>query len=176
MCSRFRGSTPWEGGGLGGQSVELFGRSKALVSGLDYQLSFLEHVHEFDTGERPLCGVDRLKPQHRPCHPLDGSMVLFNGMITNDKFCLIRQCQVQLRWSRQLYRFRPRISDYPLDETSHREGSHETPLADTSAIPANSRRGTAMGSGVPVPASMDNTSRTVRCALTISHITDGGDA
>jgi hypothetical protein len=103
-------------------------------------------------------------------------MVLLNGMITNDKFCLIRPCQVQLRWSRQPYRFRPRLSAYPLDETSHWEGSHETPLADTSAIPANGGRSAAMGSGVPIPASMDDTSRTVRCALIISQTTDGGDA
>src|SRR4051812_26365657 len=97
-------------------------------------------------------------------------------MITNDKFCLTRQCQVQLRWSRQAYRFRPRISGYLLTETSHREGSHETALADTSAIPANGGRGAAMGSGVSVPAPMDDTTRAVRRALTISHRTEGDHA
>jgi hypothetical protein len=96
-------------------------------------------------------------------------------MVTHDKFCLIRHCQVQLRWSRQPYRFRPRKSDDLLDETSHREGSHETPLADTTAIPANGGRGTAMGSGVSIPTALDDTSRTVRRALAISHTTDGGD-
>ena len=35
--------------GLGSQGVELFSRSEALVSGLDYQLLFLDHVHEFNT-------------------------------------------------------------------------------------------------------------------------------
>jgi len=44
-------------GGLGGQGVEQFGRSEAFVSGLDHQLSFLYHVHEFDTDERPLGSV-----------------------------------------------------------------------------------------------------------------------
>jgi hypothetical protein len=38
----------------------------------------------------------------------DKPVVLFNGMITNDKFCLIRQGRVKLRWSRRPYRFRPR--------------------------------------------------------------------
>src|SRR5499426_3864783 len=99
-------------------------------------------------------------------------MVLLDGMVTNDKFCLIRRCQVQLRWSRQPYRFRPRKPDDLLDETSHREGSHETPLADTAAIPADDRRGTALGSGVPVPPTMDNTGRAVRRAHRISHTTD----
>jgi hypothetical protein len=102
-------------------------------------------------------------------------MILFNGMITNDTFCLIRHCQVQLRWSRQPYRFRPRKPDYLLDETFHREGSHETPLADTSAIPANGGWGTAMGSGGSIPVAMDDASRTVRRARAISHTTDGGD-
>jgi hypothetical protein len=97
------------------------------------------------------------------------------GMVTHDKCCLIRHCQVQLRWSRQPYRFRPRTSDDLLDETSHREGSHETLLADTAAIPAHGGRGTAMGSGVPIPAALDDTFRTVRRALAISHTTDGGD-
>jgi hypothetical protein len=45
-------------GGLGGQGVEQFGRSEALVSGLDHQLFFLYHVHEFDTDERPLCCIE----------------------------------------------------------------------------------------------------------------------
>ncbi len=45
-------------GGLGGQGVEHFGRSEALVSGLDHQLFFLYHVHEFDTDERPLCCIE----------------------------------------------------------------------------------------------------------------------
>ena len=35
--------------GLGGKRVELFGRSVALVSCLDHLLSFLDHVHEFNT-------------------------------------------------------------------------------------------------------------------------------
>jgi hypothetical protein len=48
----------------------------------------------------------RLEPPHGTGDPLHAAMVLLNGMITKDKFCLIRHCQVQLRWSRQPYRFR----------------------------------------------------------------------
>jgi hypothetical protein len=40
---------PLSAGGLGGQGVEQFGRSKALVSLLNHQLSFPDHVHEFYT-------------------------------------------------------------------------------------------------------------------------------
>ena len=35
-------------GGLRGQGVEQFGRSEAFVSGPNYQLFLLDHVHEFD--------------------------------------------------------------------------------------------------------------------------------
>ena len=66
---------------LRGQSVELFGRSEALVSGLDQQLFFLDHVHECDPGEGPLGRVERFAPQHRTSHPLDGSMILFLNII-----------------------------------------------------------------------------------------------
>ena len=97
-----------------------------------------------------------------------------DGMITNDKFCLIRPCQVQLRWSRRPYRFRPHTSDYLLDETPHREGSHETPLADPSAISADGGWDTAMGSGVSISPTMDDTERAVCRALTNAQTTDGG--
>ena len=38
---------PLSVGRLGGQGVEQFGRSEPLVSGLEYHLFFLDHVHEF---------------------------------------------------------------------------------------------------------------------------------
>ena len=59
-----KGQLPLSVEGLGGQGVEQFGRSEALVSPLDYQLSFLDHVHEFDADERALGGVKRFEPQH----------------------------------------------------------------------------------------------------------------
>ena len=57
-----KGQWPPSVGGLGGQRVELFGRSAALVALLDYQLSFLDHVHEFDADERGLRRVKRFEP------------------------------------------------------------------------------------------------------------------
>jgi hypothetical protein len=48
--------------GLGGQRVELFGRSETLVSLLNHQLPFLDHVHEFDADERGLRRVKRFEP------------------------------------------------------------------------------------------------------------------
>jgi hypothetical protein len=94
-------------------------------------------VHKFDSGQSAPCRLNGLKPQHRTCNPLHRAMTLLNDMISNDNFCLIRRCQDQLRWSRRLYCFRPRKHACLLDEAHHGEGSHETPLATTSAIPAN---------------------------------------
>src|SRR5256885_13199115 len=71
-------------------------------------------------------------------------------MITNDKFCMIRQGRVQLRWSRRPYRFRPRKSDYAPDEIRQEESRHETPLADTAAGPADGGRGAAVGAGLSI--------------------------
>jgi hypothetical protein len=44
-----KGQVPLSVEGLGGQGVEQCSRSAALVSGLHHQLSFLDHVHEFNT-------------------------------------------------------------------------------------------------------------------------------
>src|SRR5215813_3752000 len=57
-----RGNCPCLWRGLGGQGVEQFGRSEAFVSLLDYQLPFLDHVHEFDADERGLRRVKRFEP------------------------------------------------------------------------------------------------------------------
>src|SRR5262249_7224779 len=43
---------------------------------------------------------------------IDGQEDFINGLVTNDKFCMSRQIQIKLRWSRQPYRFRPRNSRY----------------------------------------------------------------
>jgi hypothetical protein len=42
--------------GLSGEGIELFSRSKALVSGLHPHLFFLDHVHELDPNECVLGG------------------------------------------------------------------------------------------------------------------------
>ena len=68
-------------GKLGGQGVEQLGRCEALVSLLDDQLPFFEHVQELDPHQRGLRCFKRLEPQHGTGDPLDGSMVLFHNII-----------------------------------------------------------------------------------------------
>ena len=62
-----KGQLPLSVWGLSSEGVELFGRSEALGSGLDHHLFLLDHMHEFDTGERPLGCVEGFEPQHGPC-------------------------------------------------------------------------------------------------------------
>ena len=75
-----QGQLPLSGWGLRGQRVEQCGRSEALFPDLHDHLSFLDHVHEFDPDQGILGGVERLKPEHRPCHALYCSMVLFHNI------------------------------------------------------------------------------------------------
>jgi hypothetical protein len=116
------------------------------------------------------------EPARRPVALLDTPMVLLNGLITNDKFCLSRLSQVKLRWSRRPYRFRPRKSDDAPDDIRHWEGSHETSLAHTASIPADGGWGTTVGSGLPIPTAMDDTKRAARRtrARTTSQPAGGG--
>src|SRR5262249_13303956 len=76
-----KGQLPLSVEGLRGQGVEQFGRSEALVSLLDYQLPFLDHVHELNPHQGVLGCLERFEPQHRPCHPLDTSMILLHNVV-----------------------------------------------------------------------------------------------
>src|SRR5215831_392842 len=48
--------------GLGSQGGEQCGRRKALPSLCDYELSLLDHGHEFDADERGRCRVKGFEP------------------------------------------------------------------------------------------------------------------
>src|SRR5215470_16277202 len=93
---------------------------------------------------------------------IDGEEHLINGLITNDKFCLIRQSEIKLRWSQQAYKSRPRKVPYAPDETSHQGAYHETSVADTSTVSGVGRRGTAVGSRLPASPAMEPTDRAER--------------
>ena len=66
-----KGQWPLSVGELGSQGVEQFGRSEALVSFLDHQLAFLDHVHELDPDQCVL-GVVYLQPADNYLVPKTG--------------------------------------------------------------------------------------------------------
>jgi hypothetical protein len=67
--------------GLGGESVELFGRSAALIPVLAHHLSFLDHGHECNTDQGRLRCLKGLASEHGPDDPLDSSMILFDPIV-----------------------------------------------------------------------------------------------
>src|SRR5262249_55719694 len=143
--------------GLSSQGVEQFGRSEALFSSLHHHLSFLDHGHELNPNECVLSGLERFKPQHGSCHPLYASLILLNGVITNDKFCLIRPSQLKLRWYRRPYRSRPRKLAYTPGETSQQGAYHETSVANPSILSGVGRRGKTLGSSLSIAPAMEPT-------------------
>ena len=75
----------------------------------------------------------------------------FNGLITNDKFCLSRTGRLTLTWWRRALRLRdqaPGSSTTVPDLESDRGGGHEVLLAGSSPDGASLGRSSAVGSGL----------------------------
>jgi hypothetical protein len=86
----------------------------------------------------------------------------FNGLITNDKFCLSRTARLTLTWSRRPLRLRDQSTGepvYPSDETSHCGGTDETPVENSPRAATEPGWATPMGSGLPTPSAMDAVDR-----------------
>jgi hypothetical protein len=82
----------------------------------------------------------------------------FNGLITNDKFCMSRVVQLKLTWSRRPLRCReqdPGDQVYSGDEQVHHGGAYETSLDCSTRIESGSGRRIPLGSSVPTPSAMD---------------------
>lgn len=82
-----------------------------------------------------------------------------NGMITNDKFCLSRNGQLHLSWSRiGLYERRrsqlPKVG-YPSRNVSHSGGNCETTMAHSSPDQSESGRSATLGSGLSTAAAVE---------------------
>src|SRR5438094_3541891 len=85
-------------------------------------------------------------------------MVLLNGLITNDKFCIIRVSQQKLRYLRRPPAFTCQTTNacaYLRDEPQHRGGAHEATVASPSSVSVDLGCGTAVGSGLPTSPGMD---------------------
>jgi hypothetical protein len=101
------------------------------------------------------------KPTHRAVTLFDPSMILLNGLITNDKFCLSRISPYRVRWARrppQRRVFRV-MTDYLHNDPEHCGGSHETPVAYPASVPGGRGGRAAMGSGLPTLAPLESAPR-----------------
>src|SRR5689334_6502780 len=130
---------------LRSQSIKLLYGS----SGYDFgsvQLSLANGMHDFNPGDRTTRGPERFEPEHRFHHTLHGSMILLNGLLTNDKFCFVRTSQITLRWAHRPRRNSPQAAlgekSYLLETPQSRGGAYEAPVANPPSLSGSRRRST----------------------------------
>ena len=85
----------------------------------------------------------------------------FNGLITNDKFCLTRRGRLALSWWRRPLRLRDRpvAVAYLHEDPVHRGGAYEAVMARAPTTAGEPGRGAAVGSGLPAPAALGDADR-----------------
>jgi hypothetical protein len=98
--------------------------------------------------------VFRTRPQVSQVEQaFDGQESFFNGLITNDKFCMIRTGQLRLNHWRRPLRLRTSATEkrvYSTQRSSECGGSHETPVDNPTGNEGVSGWTEPMGSSVPV--------------------------
>ena len=135
----------------------------SIALGEPADLTFTDCMHRLVASDCSARTLHRSESEARRNPLLDEPMVLLNGLITTDKFCLIRVSQQKLRYSR-----RPRALtcqaagsyEYPRDEGQQRGGTNEATVANPSSVSTDHGCGAAVGSGLPTSAGMDPTERT----------------
>ena len=122
-----------------------------VITGNPSHLSLPKHVHGFITLDRPprrskcpepLLGIDAF---------LDCTVVLLNGLITNDKFCFIRFSRLKLQWRRQRREIPFHNADLPnylREEVTLSGGDHEARMASSPSVQPHGGCGATMGSGL----------------------------
>jgi hypothetical protein len=142
-------------------------------------LSFSDCVHRLVPLDRFACALRRTEPEARRDPLFDKSMVLLNGLITNDKFCLTRISRQKLRYAR-----RRRVSpcavedgcEYLRDE-GHHGGANEAAVESSASISTDPGCGTTMGSGLPTSSGMERPVRPrfVPVAVVSPSLKSGGE-
>src|SRR4051812_34960293 len=106
-------------------------------------LSLGEYRHRLDAGQRPPRRPEALKAEHRPGQALHAAVILLDGLIANDKFCLVRRTRLRLSWSRRSRRDRSTRASAPSAEALLTGG--------TDAMPVDRTSDDAAGPGRPTP-------------------------
>jgi len=106
-----------------------------------------------------LCGAEGTKAECGVVTLFDASMILFNGLITNDKFCLSLVSSQKLSWVRG-----PRVgvgerrgpASHPEGVRPPSGGEHATKVAGSTSVAAEVRRRAAVGSGLSTSPGVDS--------------------
>src|SRR5215213_283214 len=112
-------------------------------------LSLGQHRHGLDAGQGPACGPKALEAEHRPGSALDAAVVLLDGLIANDTFCLVRRTRLRLSCSRLSLRDRSTRAGAPSAEALLTGGTDAMPVDRTSDDAAGPGRPTPLGPGLP---------------------------
>ena len=99
-------------------------------------LTFADCMHRLVAPDGSTSALDRSKPETRDNPLLDAPVVLLNGLITNDKFCLTRVSRQKLRYAR-----RRRVSPCAVDDgceylrdEGHHGGANEAAVETSASI------------------------------------------
>jgi hypothetical protein len=122
-------------------------------------LPFEDLLHEFDTDQNPSRVVEALEAEHWLNTEFHAPMVLLNGLIANDKFCLSLVSSRKLDWVRG-----PRVGvGGRIGPASHPEGvrppsggEHATKVAGSTAVAAEVGCRAAVGSSLPTSPGVDS--------------------
>ena len=124
----------------------------------------MHESNEVAPGETVFNWSDGTLALKRPCLGQDGleaNSVLIDGLLTNDKFCVVRSSRLTLSWSRApVHQQRvslptPRAPSYPSQQSAPCGGSDVSPVAGAPTDDQLSRRAAALGSRLPTSIAVD---------------------
>src|SRR3954452_8767345 len=126
-----------------------------VVHGHGAHLSLGQHRHGLDPGQGAPRRPEARKAEHRPGPALDAAVVLLDGLIANDKFCLVRRTRLRLSWSRRSLRDRSTRASAPSAEALLTGGTDAMPVDRTSDDAAGPGRPTPLGPSLSGGAGLD---------------------
>src|SRR3954453_15258879 len=144
--------------GSGGEAEDLMHEGplrRHVVGGHGTHLSLGQHRHRLHPGQGAPRRPEALEPEHRPGSAFDAAVVLLDGLIANDKFCLVRWTRLRLSWSRRSRRDRSTRASAPLAEALLTGGTDAMPVDRTSDDAAGPGRPTPLGPSLSGGAGLD---------------------
>ena len=148
---------PMVGIGLG---VGFFERREAMQRIVATDMHAIHRQrHDQDQAFKAICML-QLRGLQIEAAALEVGERRLNGLITNDKFCLVRTSRLALSWWRRPLRLRdPATATYFHEVSVPRGGADEAVMASAAVSADPPGRGAAVGSSLPVPAALGDANR-----------------
>jgi len=149
----------WIAGGSG-SNLEQPGDEGGLgshVAPVDLRkLPLPHHRHHLVACQCSSCRMEAAEAEPRSDQAFHAPVVLFDGLIANDKFCLVRRSRLRLSWSRLALRERSSRASTGPALSLQSGGTDAMPVDRASDDAANCGRPASMGSGLPGGAGLDD--------------------